>query len=55
VRAVPHTCGKADVGDTKIVAIEQLLSTRYAALRAYLTSVLLRMEHENELRRRNDL
>lgn len=47
---------KADVGGTEITAIEQLLSTRYAALQADSTSVLLGMEQEKEFSRlRNNL
>jgi hypothetical protein len=47
---------KADVGGTEIVAIEQLLSTRYVALQADSTSVLLSMEQEKEFSRlRNNL
>lgn len=47
---------KADVGGTEITAIEQLLSTRYAALQTDSTSVLLSMEQEKEFSRlRNNL
>ncbi|RZJ94749.1 MAG: hypothetical protein EOO60_02340 [Hymenobacter sp.] len=47
---------KADVGGTEITAIEQLLSTRYAALQADSTSVLLSAEQEKEFSRlRNNL
>ena len=47
---------KAAVGGTEITAIEQLLSTRYTALQADSTSVLLSMEQEKEFSRlRNNL
>ena len=47
---------KADVGGTEITAIEQLLSTRYTALQADSTSVLLSIEQEKEFSRlRNNL
>jgi hypothetical protein len=39
---------KADEGGTEIMAIEQLLSTRYAALQADSTTLLLSMEQEKE-------
>jgi hypothetical protein len=47
---------KKDVGGTEITAIEQLLSTRYAALQVDSTSVLLSIEQEKEFSRlRNNL
>lgn len=47
---------KASQGGTEVTAIEQLLSTRYVALQADSTSVLLGMEQEKEFSRlRNNL
>ncbi|MGI4822474.1 MAG: hypothetical protein ACRYFV_14785 [Janthinobacterium lividum] len=42
---------KADIGGTEITAIEQLLSTRYSALQADSTSVLLSIDQEKEFSR----
>ena len=47
---------KSDKGGTEITAIEQLLTSRYTALQADSTSVLLSLEQEKEFSRlRNNL
>jgi hypothetical protein len=55
-RTPPKKLPKADGGGTEITAIEQLLSTRYTALQADSTSVLLNIDQEKEFSRlRNNL